>query len=111
MHLHIISIISSVVFGHVQIHTSIPYSVELFVIAMEIACVLTNAVVREMRHGSKVCLQVAERNIASGVVVDVKISETTTIMKRLNRVIAWSSNLEPQCLVNGNVLRGVRPIW
>ena len=110
MHLHIISIMSFVSFGHVQIHTSIPYSVEFLIIAVEIACVLTNAVIREMWHGSKVCLQVAEGNIASGIVVDVEVSETTAVMKRLNRVIAWSSDLEPQCLVNGNILRGIGTI-
>jgi NifU-like protein involved in Fe-S cluster formation len=91
----------------VQTPTSIPDSVQLLVITVEVTSILSNAVIRKMRHSSKVCLQMAESDVSSSIVVNIQISEATTIMQRFDRVVPRTGDLEPQRLINADVLGSI----
>jgi hypothetical protein len=94
----------------ILVRTGIPDSVQFFVITVKVTGILSNTVIRKMRHSSKVCLQMAESDVSGSIVVHIQVSEATTIMQRLDRVVPWTGDLEPQRLVNADVLGSIRPV-
>ena len=64
----------------ISISSSIPDSVQLLVVAMEIAGVGSQIRFRHLRYSGKVDRQALQLDRATCIVVDVKISKSTSLM-------------------------------
>lgn len=62
-------------------------------------------------HSSRVVVELASRDIATGSVAGAQVSESSSVMHKVSSVLANTSKLEPQRFIDADVLRSIRVIW